>query len=317
MLTVALVRRKAELFFSDYLRRLAHGDEATLFPWAVAGTLPSTAAELNTLLREEMPRLRELAAPQRVGGYQLDTEITNLRATGFGEQTWPRRVVFTSAAELLTFLGREWQRQSRHLAAVVALLREQLPELPAAWLARQLKFGLAYPPAEWQDLVLVARYFLYLAVTPGAVPCYVRELPIPVHTKFVEEHEAVLTALLRQLVPAYLNEAGRTFAARLRLREPEPLVYVRILDPQLSAGLSFGLSEFMVPLSKFQDLQPPGHTVLITENKITFLTLPALADTVAVWGQGFAVGLVEHAAWLQARQVFYWGDLDAAGLQIL
>jgi hypothetical protein len=166
-------------------------------------------------------------------------------------------------------------------------------------------------------LVLVAWYFFYLAVTPGAEPCYVRELPLPVHTKFVEEHEAVLTALLRQLIPTYLNEASRTFAARLRLREPEPLVYVRVLDPQLSAGLSFGLSEFMVPLSKFQDLQPPGHTVLITENKITFLTLPALAGAVAVWGQGFAVGLVEHAAWLQARQVFYWGDLDAAGLQIL
>jgi len=317
MLTVALVRRKAELFFTDYLRRLAHGDEATLFPWAVAGTLPGTAAELTTLLREEMPRLRELAVPQRVGGYQLDTEKTNLRATGFGEQTWPRRVVFASAAELLTFLGREWQRQARHIAAVVALLRAQLPELPAAWLARQLKFGLAYPPAEWQDIVLVARYFLQVAAVPGAEPCYVRELPLPVHTKFVEEHEAVLTALLRQLIPTYLNEAGRTFAARLRLREPELLVYVRILDPQLSAGLSFGLSEFMVPLSKFQDLQPPCHTVLITENKIAFLTLPALAGTVAVWGQGFAVGLVEHAAWLHARQVFYWGDLDAAGLQIL
>ncbi len=68
MLTVALVRRKAELFFNDYLRRLAQGDEATLFPWAVAGTLPSTAAELTALLREEMPRLRELAAPQRVHG---------------------------------------------------------------------------------------------------------------------------------------------------------------------------------------------------------------------------------------------------------
>lgn len=317
MLTVALVRRKAELFFTDYLRRLAHGDDATLFPWAVAGTLPGTAAELSALLRVEMPRLRELAAPQRPGGYQLDTETTQLRAAGFGEQTWPRRVVFASAAELLTFLGREQQRQARHFAAVAALLRAQLPELPAEWLARQLKFGLAYSLAEWQDLVRVARYFIQVAARPASVPCYVRELPVPVHTKFVEEHEAVLTGLLRQLVPAYLNEAGRTFAARLRLREPELLVYVRILDPQLSANLSFGLSEFLVPLSKFQVLEPPGHTVLITENKITFLTLPALAGTIAVWGQGFAVSLVEHAAWLHARQVFYWGDLDAAGMQIL
>ena len=317
MLTVALVRRKAELFFTDYLRHLAHGDEATLFPWAVASTLPGTAAELSALLRVEMPRLLELAAPQRTGGYQLDTETTQLRATGFGEQTWPRRVVFASATELLTFLGREPQRQARHFAAVAALLRAQLPELPAEWLARQLKFGLAYSLVEWQDLVQVAQYFIRVAAMPAAVPCYVRELPIPVHTKFVEEHETVLTGMLRQLVPAYLNEAGRTFAARLRLREPEPLVYVRILDPQLSEFLSFGLSEFLVPLSKFQVLQPPGHTVLIAENKTTFLTLPALAGTIAVWGQGFAINLVEHAAWLHARQLFYWGDLDAAGLQIL
>lgn len=317
MLTVAFVRRKAELFFTEYLRRLAHGDEAGLFPWAVAGTLPSTAAELTALLREEMPRLRELASPQRPSGYKLETETKQLRATGFGEQTWPRRVVFASATELLTFLGREPQRQARHFAAVAALLREQLPELPAAWLARQQKWGLAYPLAEWEDLVRVVRYFLQVAVSPAPTPCYVRELPIPVHTKFVEEHEAVLTALLRELVPAYLNEQGRTFAARLRLREPEQLVYVRILDPQLSAELPFGLNEFLVPLSKFQTLQLPGHTVLIAENKITFLTLPPLTGAVAVWGQGFAVSLVEHATWLDTRQVLYWGDLDAAGLQIL
>ena len=101
------------------------------------------------------------------------------------------------------------------------------------------------------------------------------------------------------------------------MREPEPLVYVRILDPQLSAGLPFGLDEFLVPISKFQTLHLPGHTVMIVENKITFLTLPPLIGTVAIWGQGFAVSMVEYATWLHSRDVFYWGDLDAAGLQIL
>ncbi len=316
MLTLADLRRKAERRFTDYLRHLAQGTEAALFPWEVAGSLPATAAALTTLLQVEMPRLRELAQPQRPGGYRLDTETTQLRTAGFGHQTWPRRVVFATAAELLLFLGRDAQRQARHLAEVAALLRQQLPELAPDWLAAHIRLGLAYPPAVWPDLVRVCRYFLSVA-GPQPPALYVRELPVPVHTKFVEEHETVLTALLATLVPTRFEAGGRNFAARLQMREPEPLVYVRILDPQLSATLSFGLSEFLVPRSTFRTLQPPGHTVFITENKITFLTLPPLVGTVAVWGQGFAVNLVEEAAWLLSRQLIYWGDLDAAGFQIL
>jgi hypothetical protein len=56
---------------------------------------------------------------------------------------------------------------------------------------------------------------------------------------------------------------------------------------------------------------------LIVENKLTFLTLPPLPNTLALWGGGFRVSLLKSLTWLSTRTLFYWGDLDAHGFQIL
>ncbi|MEE1297071.1 MAG: DUF2220 family protein [Bifidobacterium sp.] len=62
----------------------------------------------------------------------------------------------------------------------------------------------------------------------------------------------------------------------------------------------------------------PVRRAIIVENKDTYLGLPVMEGTVCVFGSGFAVG---HAAellpWLRECEVVYWGDLDAAGFEIL
>lgn len=50
---------------------------------------------------------------------------------------------------------------------------------------------------------------------------------------------------------------------------------------------------------------------------MNFLTLPPRLNTIALWGQGFQVNALRSVAWLHACAIWYWGDLDVQGLQIL
>jgi hypothetical protein len=56
---------------------------------------------------------------------------------------------------------------------------------------------------------------------------------------------------------------------------------------------------------------------VITENKMTFLTLPLLTNTIAILGGGFKVSSLAAISWLRDCPIIYWGDLDAQGFQIL
>jgi hypothetical protein len=58
--------------------------------------------------------------------------------------------------------------------------------------------------------------------------------------------------------------------------------------------------------------------VFITENKMNFLTLPPFPSAIAIWsGGGFNVSYLRNARWLNDRNIYYWGDIDEHGFQIL
>jgi hypothetical protein len=70
------------------------------------------------------------------------------------------------------------------------------------------------------------------------------------------------------------------------------------------------------PLDQFQNLSLSGTTVLV-ENEMTFLSLPSLQKTVALFGCGDGAALLETASWLALCRLFYWGDLDCHGFETL
>ena len=60
-----------------------------------------------------------------------------------------------------------------------------------------------------------------------------------------------------------------------------------------------------------------GLRAVLIENKMTFLTLPYALDTFSIWSRGFGVRELQQIDWLSSCSLFYWGDLDAHGFQIL
>jgi hypothetical protein len=149
---------------------------------------------------------------------------------------------------------------------------------------------------------------------------YIRELPINVHTKFIQQYKGILQELLEIIIPGHIQLEGNHFEERFFLKTPEPLIRFRRLDntdKAVDAGI-FGLSDDLgLPAETFFNLNPQCGRVVITENLMTFLTLPSLANTMAIYGGGFKVEILKKAHWLKSKTIIYWGDIDVHGFLIL
>ena len=322
MLTIAELRRKAERKYADALRAslptaaaeaLPAETGPALFPLRIAcGKL--TEDEVRGSWLQTIDQLMKHAASAGRPGYELRQEQVNT-GTSQAWQTLPREVVFATPNDLIGFLGKS--REAAHFQLNATLVLARLPQL-GGWL-RQHPQVVLDQAGNWERLVRVCEFFMAAAADPTAPQRYLRELRIAgIHTKFIEQHTRPLRQLLDELLPpAALRYHEAKFLRRYGLREAEPLVRLRLLDETLVASLPFQLDDLAVPVSKFRELAVPCHTVLIVENLTTFLSLPPLSATVAVWGKGFQVGALAGSAWAGARQLLYWGDLDAAGFQIL
>jgi hypothetical protein len=64
----------------------------------------------------------------------------------------------------------------------------------------------------------------------------------------------------------------------------------------------------------------PIKRVLVVENKTTLyttLTLPKMDSTIAIFGSGYSVYNLKNANWFSNAKLFYWGDIDVQGFEIL
>jgi hypothetical protein len=165
---------------------------------------------------------------------------------------------------------------------------------------------------KWADLINVCRFFL----TNPKPDLYIRQLPIDLHTKFIEDNEPVIISLLDFLIPCAIKDSTeKIISKRYHLKYDEPTIRIRILDKQL---LIRDLSDIRMPLGAFEGLGINAINIIVTENKMNFLALPELPSTIAIWsGGGFLISHLRNTQWLQERRIFYWGDLDAHGFVIL
>jgi hypothetical protein len=259
-------------------------------------------------LRAEV-QLLQASARESIGyGYQVEFQLQQKRSLGM--QTLPTRVVIGTLEDLLALVGKT--QEFAYFQQDVSLIRLQIPFLEA-WLVHNPRKVLAQH-GSWPELLAVCHYFLEYPQPQ----LYMRELPISVHTKFIEQHSGILRELLEALLPAELiHQNATSFQQRFHLREDEPLLRIRFLDDQFQKRYSCPLDDLSLPISQAARLNFADQRCLITENKLTFLTLPALPDTIALLGGGFQVGMLGLVPWLSQTRIHYWGDLDAQGFQIL
>lgn len=303
MLAPAEIQQVCLRKYPDFLRSVVRGEN--FFPLQIRFGKPSTSTDFSKLRQE----IEALASADL--GYRIEWREVRSPRLGLGRQRLPERVTFEAEDRFLETIGKV--REVTRFRAQLAAARAQCDGV-VRWIERR-PLATVEHASVWAELLQVCAHF-QRHPRPGS---YARELPLPIGTKFVAEHQGVLRELLDTVLPPdAIKSDAKDFEERFGLRAEEPLLRLRLLD--LAArppGWPIALDDFTIPHRVFVKLEWPPRRVLIVENKFTFLTLPVLSRSLAIWGAGHAVELVAGAPWLRACDLWYWGDLDVMGFHIL
>lgn len=303
MITPTEIRKKAENKYIAYLQSIISGE--SFFPIVIAGNKKPN--DNTVLFEKELMDLVAYSKEKKGFGYSIIYQKVRTRI--HGEQDIPVSIRFETEQDYLSFIGK---------GQVTDYFREDLEKILSIF--PELKEWVGKNPSkvvdnhdEWDGLLKVCVYFKR---NPNP-HLYIRELPIKVHTKFIEQNKAVIRELLDIIIAKHINAEEKQFERRFSLRYDEPLVRFRILDNSICQQCFDGVEDLSVPLNQFQLLNLPIRTVYIVENKMNMLTFPGIDNSIVVWGHGFGVDVMRDVKWMKTKKIYYWGDLDAHGFQIL
>lgn len=133
----------------------------------------------------------------------------------------------------------------------------------------------------------------------------------------MEQNKGILKELLDILIADYVRVDEKRFEAHFNLKYDEDLIRVRFLDNELSRCYGTGVKDISLPVSEFCTLNWEVQSVFIAENKVNFLTFPSVKNAIIIWGHGYGVANLRNISFLQNAKLYYWGDLDAQGFEIL
>ncbi len=199
------------------------------------------------------------------------------------------------AAELC---GADWVERIGRARTRTAQLQDEFPQVTA--LASLIRDTDAYSVVDFDLLRATAHWFTRNSAA-GLTP---RQVPVPgLHAKWLNTRHRIVAAL-----------AG---IPNLQLLPPHPpRLHFTYLDPEhrRTGGRwhdSVTVGDPMTPAY-------PPTVIVISENKDTALHFPELPGGISVEGVGYGGGTAAAVDWLRAcPNLFYWGDMDAAGFEIL
>ena len=297
--TPAAVRESAGKKVAEWLSSYVAGAAFSPVRFLIRGP---AASELG----DRYDEARRWAADwDRAARGPLRVEYKKVGGRSFGTNDIP-------AAAWLDTYDRAWEATgSRAQARVLAALAERTRAVQPAllpWLARRpLK---ALDLADSWDRLLAVTGWVLARDTAGL---YLRQVDIPgVDTKFIGRHRGVLTELLDLVLPPErVNRSGDGFAERYGfLSKPG---YVRF---RCSAPVA-GFTELSVRADELTGPPPGTRRAFIIENETTYLAFPLPPESIAIYGSGYAAGLLGPLSWLDGLDLVYWGDIDTHGLAIL
>lgn len=297
------IKSKAEKLYPKYLQNIAAGIpfEKIIIP---CDKKPSKDFEKY---RKEHDALH--AASREMRGYGYSVRWENVNHKTLGRQALPQEIAFITESDLLKFIHKE--REVQQFKKELDTIQSAFPQLNG-WVQKH-PLKVVSHAGQWSDLLKVLTYF-----SQHPQPnLYIRELPIEVHTKFIEQHKGILKELLDLLIADYVQESEQRFETHFHLKYDEELIRIRFLDEKLSQIYGAGIKDISLPISEFCALNWKVKAVFIVENKVNFLTFPPIPDAIIIWGHGYGIASLKTAAFLQHPPLYYWGDLDAQGFEIL
>lgn len=301
MITPTEIKKKAENKYTTYLQSIAEG--VAFQPIVIAGDKRPN----NDTIKFEQELTELIKHSKEKKGYGYFVEYQTIKTKQHGEQDIPTTIRFQTEDDYLKYINKE--KDTAKFRKDLSNITCSFPELKD-WVH---KYPNKVIENDWESLLKVCKYFKN---TPKP-HLYIRELPINVHTKFIERNKSIIKELLDIIIADYVNVEEKQFEVRFNLKYDEPNVRFRVLDKSISQQLFSGINDISIPISQFQQLNLSISRVYIIENKMNMLTFPLMKDSIVIWGQGFGVDIIKNIEWMKTKRIYYWGDLDAHGFQIL
>lgn len=307
MITPQEIKKKAERKYVSFLQTVI--DSKPFEKLVIRGDKKYTKSSLSEF-EKEIQLILSQSKEKKGFGYTL--EFQQLKTKHLGTQHLPTLIFFDTEEDFLQFLGKVKE---------VALFRQSSTKITEAfpqltdWIIKHPTKVIANE-AEWENILKVCQYF-----NQNPEPnLYVRELPIKVHTKFLEQNQSVIRELLDILISEYINIDEKLFEKRFNLKYAEPQIRFKVLDKEIAQAFFSGIDDLAIPVSQFEILDLPVEKVIVMENKTTFytaLTLPKMSRSIALFGSGFSVYNLKNVLWFKNKELVYWGDIDVQGFEIL
>lgn len=301
MITLEEIKRKAIREYPLFLKSTVLGE--TFFPYVLRSdkSLSSDFVLMSKQIAELMSGSKD-----RLGyGYQVQSRPVKTRSHGV--QDIPEVISFEDEDNYIKFIGKK--NEFNAFLLNIQVIKDAMPILEK-WIVDN-PLTIISNDKKWSDLLKVCDWFVN-RFEPQKY--YIRELPIAVHTKFIEENKTVLGKMLDYLIPEKIDNTENEFEKRYYLKYIQPLVRYRWLTINEGTGCYDDIS---IPMDKFLAGSQSCRRVFIIENKMNFLTFPQIPESIAIWGKGFAIENLRYATWLNQMEIFYWSDLDIQGFQML
>lgn len=307
MINPSEIKQKAERKYKSYLQAIINKEN--IFPLPIIGnkkpskSIPEFKKQLNELV---------LFSKEKKGfGYSITYK--EIKSKSIGRQSVPSSIFFETKLDFEKYLKVEVEVKKfidnyNKLAKSFPEINPWLEKFPTKIIANSDK---------WTNILKVCKYFK----SNPKPNLYIRELPISVHTKFIETNVSILRELLDIIIEPFINKDKIKFEERFNLKYSQPLIRFKILDLKISECHFSGINDISIPMNQFISLNLNLEKVIVVENKTNLhtiaLTLPEMKKTIVIFGSGFKVQNLKNAEWLRELEILYWGDLDVQGFEIL
>ncbi len=301
------IKTKAERKYFSVLQSMVEGIPFTRLE--IRGDKTYTKNSLSEF-EKEITAIISQSKEKKGFGYTLDFQKVKTRY--LGTQDLPVSIYFDAEKDLLRYLGKEKEAERFYSDSQKIII--SFPELKD-WII-QNPTKVIQNQNEWDSILLVCNYFK----TNPKPNLYIRELPINVHTKFVEKNQSIIKDILNILISDHINQKDSKFEKHFNLKFSEPQIRFKVLDKEICNNFFSGLNDLAIPLSDFEKLNLPIGRAIVVENKTTLyttLTLPKMKNTIAIFGSGYGVYNLKNVDWFTNIELFYWGDIDVQGFEIL
>jgi len=290
-------------YYKGYLRDIISGKPFTVVVLRGEKSKPATTVELHRAIA--LFRQNEKTAQRR--GWTIAWEDWSSKK--LGKQKWVSTIIVDTEEDYLDLLQKEEE---------AAAFKSQL-QILLDWQPAIQPFLMDKPErvldlkTVWNDLQKVVDHLLAHDVSDH----YIRSIPVPVHTKFIEAYRPILFSLLKAIAPEKYSGSSTTLDELLSLKQKPHLYPIRWLDRTIAEQFMYGMEVTGVTVDWLKQISWDIKEVWLVENETNLYLIPERKNAIAIFSKGKAMYSLKDVPLLTKAKLFYWGDLDEEGYKML